>query len=57
LQPVISNYLHYLEVAGREIATDLKISAATEKMLEQNFLPDEIYVQQANLYFDRVLAK
>ena len=57
LQPIISNYLHYLEVAGREIATDLKISAETEKMLAQNFLPDEIYVQEANRYFDRVLVK
>ncbi|RYD06082.1 iron-sulfur protein [Desulforamulus aquiferis] len=37
LQPVISNYLLLLERAGKEIATDMKLSEMTEKKLTGNF--------------------
>lgn len=35
LRPVVSNYLQLLEKAGKEIATNMKLSATTEKLLEQ----------------------
>ncbi|MDF2889890.1 MAG: NADPH-dependent reductase [Clostridia bacterium] len=35
LQPVISDYLQLLEKAGKDIATDKKLSVTTEKLLEQ----------------------
>ena len=57
LSTIIQQYIHHLETAGKEIVTDMKISANTAKQLEQNFIPDEIYVQQANQYFDSMLAK
>jgi hypothetical protein len=57
LSTIIQQYVHHLETAGKEIVTDMKISADTAKQLEQNFIPDEIYVQHANQYFDSMLAK
>ena len=57
LRPIISNYLKLLEKAGEEIVTTLKISEETDKSLEKNFIPDEIYIQQANNYFDTILKK
>lgn len=38
LQPAISNYMLLLERAGREIATNMKLSEITEKQLLQNFI-------------------
>ena len=57
LSTIIQQYGHYLETAGKEIVTNMKISADTAKQLAQNFIPDEIYIQQANQYFDNMLAK
>jgi len=57
LQPLIQNYLQNIEKAGKEIVLSKQISAATQQQLEQNFLPDKIYIQQANLYFDSQLSK
>ena len=55
LRPIISNYLQLLEKAGEEVVTTFRISEKTDKLLEQNFIPDEIYIQQANSYFDTIL--
>ncbi len=57
LRPDISNYLQLLATAGEEIVTTLRISEGTDKLLAKNFIPDEIYIQQANNYFDTVLKK
>jgi multimeric flavodoxin WrbA len=35
-KPTISNYLNLVKTAGKEIATNIKLSANTEKLLEQN---------------------
>lgn len=56
LQPLITNYLQLLESAGKEIAIDGRLSEATETLLEQNLLPEEIYLQQINGYFESHLA-
>ncbi len=55
LHPVIDNYLQLLEKAGKEIVVQNGISAETEKLLEQNLIPEEIYLQQLNGYFDSLL--
>lgn len=39
LMPFVSDYLLLLEEAGREIASEMKLSDKTEKRLLQNFLP------------------
>lgn len=38
LRPAVSNYLQFLEKAGNEIAAGMKLSGATEKLLQQNYL-------------------
>lgn len=57
LKPVIDNYLQYLEIAGKEIVTAGMLSAETQKVLEQPFIPIDIYNQQVNAYFDSFLCK
>ncbi|HOP40175.1 MAG TPA: flavodoxin family protein [Geobacteraceae bacterium] len=56
LQPLVENYLLLLEKAGKEIASGERVPAETEKLLEQNLIPDDIYLQQINGYFDSLLS-
>ena len=56
LQPLIVNYLQLLENAGKEIVTDGRLSEETNTLLEQNLIPEEIYLQQFNGYFDSLLS-
>lgn len=56
LRPVVENYLLLLEKAGYEIASNKRVSTETEKLLEQNFIPDEIYLQQINGFFENLLS-
>jgi FMN-dependent NADH-azoreductase len=56
LQPVIDNYLQLLERAGKEIVTDNRLSEETGKLLEQNLIPEDIYLQQLNGYFESLLS-
>ncbi len=55
LQPLVENYLRLLERAGKEVATDCRVSEETGKLLEQNLIPEEIYLQQINGFFDGFL--
>ena len=57
LRPIISNYLQALEVAGKEIATDMKLSEETKKLLIPNFIPNEIYIQEVTRYVNATLKK
>lgn len=57
LRPIISEYLKNMKNAGREIVAGNKVSEKTKKLLEQNFIPDEVYIEKANSYFDTVLNK
>jgi multimeric flavodoxin WrbA len=56
-QPIINNYLRVLEKAGREIAIDCTLSEETQRQLEQNLVPEEIYLQQINGFFDGFLSQ
>lgn len=55
--PIISSYLKMLEVAGQEIATDMKLTEETAKLLGNNFIPNEIYIQEVKRYVDAILKK
>lgn len=57
VRPIISNYLQVLETAGKEIVTDMRLSEETKKLLEQNFIPDEIYIQGVKRNADSLLKK
>jgi len=56
LQPVVADYSRLLERAGEEIVTGGGLSAETEKRLMENLIPEEIYLQQINGYFDGLLS-
>lgn len=53
----VSNYLKVLEMAGREIATDRKLTLETKALLEQKFIPDEVYIREVEKYVDSILVK
>lgn len=57
LQPIISKYLQALETAGKEIINDMRLSDKTKTLLEQNFIPDDIYSQEVKKYVDSALKK
>ncbi len=56
LEPIINGYKELLHKAGREIVKDMKFSDETQKLLEQNFIPADIYVQRFNAKIDMFLA-
>jgi hypothetical protein len=56
LQPVLENYRRILEQAGREVATAGTLSADTQGQLQQELLPEELYLQQLNGVFEGYLA-
>ncbi len=55
LQPVIDNYRRLLERAGREIVTGNRMGKETETRLEENLIPEDVYLQQINGFFDSFL--
>jgi multimeric flavodoxin WrbA len=57
VRPIISNYLQILEMAGKEVASELLLSANTQKVLEQPFVPAEVYIQGIQQYIDNMLNK
>lgn len=57
LEPIINGYKKLLEKAGQEIVREFKISGETHKLLEQNLVPEDLYVQKTNEYFQMVLTQ
>lgn len=53
---IIAQYLKVLETAGREIATNKKLTTETMARLEQKFIPDEIYIQEVKKSVDGMLG-
>lgn len=56
LQGIIADYLRLLEKSGAEIVTECGISAETKELLDRNLIPDAIYLQQINSYFNMLLS-
>jgi putative NADPH-quinone reductase len=54
--PQVESYRQWLEKAGGEITLGQALSAKTRQALEQQFLPDDIYIENANRYFDGLLS-
>lgn len=57
LRPLIDTFLEILENAGREIVTENRLSPETEKMLAQDFMPVELYLEHVTRFFDGMLSK
>jgi len=55
LRPVIDSYRRLLERAGREIVTYNRLEKETETRLEENLIPEDVYLQQINGFFDSFL--
>ena len=53
--PQVKTYLTWLQKAGAEIAKGQELAAETKKALQESFLPDEVYVANANQYFEGIL--
>lgn len=47
-EPLINDYTKLLSQAGREIASDLKLSEETQRLLDKEFISPERYVQIMN---------
>lgn len=57
VRPMVLNYINALEEAGKEIAINMSLSEKTKKLLEQRFIPDEIYIKNYNSRIDAVFPK
>lgn len=54
--PQVKSYLQWTKKAGCEIARGQALSTETRQALEHSFLPDDVYTQNANQYFDSLLG-
>ena len=55
LQPIIAKYLEAVEKAGHEVASRMKISRATKRLLERSFIPHDVYIQGVKQYVDAMM--
>lgn len=56
LGPLVEDYKNKVRAAAKEVVEHMKISKETQNALDQQFLPDEIYIQEANKYWDSRIA-
>ena len=56
VQPIVDGYLDLLRQAGEELAGDRCISAKTQENLEEQLVPTELYIEQTNKMWDRIIA-
>jgi len=56
LGPLVEDYKNKVRAAAKEVVEHMKISEETQSALDQQFLPDEIYIQEANKYWDSRIA-
>jgi putative NADPH-quinone reductase len=54
--PQVKTYLQWIKQAGREVALGQALSLETRQALEQSFLPDDVYIKNANQHFDSLLT-
>jgi len=56
LKPLIHKYRKLLETAGREIVQDRRLSQETMTNLQKPFVPEQLYISEANQQIDKILA-
>lgn len=57
LREIVSNYSSILQRAGREIVQHHKLTDQTKTALEKPFMPQSLYREFSNKFFDKQLAK
>ncbi|HAK73739.1 MAG TPA: hypothetical protein DCP36_09300, partial [Sporomusaceae bacterium] len=55
--PPVKSYLQWVKKAGYEIGLGQALSDETKQALEQSFLPDDVYIRNANQHFDNTIAE
>ena len=53
---ILVEYKQNVRKAAKEVVEHMKISEATAKKLDQQFIPEEIYIEEANKYWDSRIA-
>ena len=53
---IVDTYKQVVRKAAKEVVENGKISKATAEKLEQPFIPEEIYIEEANKYWDSRIA-
>lgn len=56
VQPIVDAYLALLRTAGEELVTNKTISEETQKALDRQLVPTEMYIDQTNRMWDRIIA-
>ena len=56
LGPIVDEYKKNVRKAGQEVVENMEISDATAKKIEQLFIPEDMYIKQANQYWDSRMA-
>lgn len=55
LRPMVEEYLQLLREAGQQVASNKKLSAELAEKLEQQIIPTDVYNQQVNMLWDRLM--
>jgi multimeric flavodoxin WrbA len=53
---LVDEYKQNVRKAAKEVVENMKISKTTAQKLEQLFIPEEVYIEQANKYWDSRIA-
>jgi multimeric flavodoxin WrbA len=56
LGSLLDEYKQNVRKAAKEVVENMKISEATAQQLNQPFVPEDIYIEQANKYWDSRVA-
>ena len=57
LGPMVDQYRKSVRKAAGEVVGNMKISEATAGELDQPFIPEDMYIEQANKYWDSRIAR
>ncbi|MFA6448476.1 MAG: flavodoxin family protein [bacterium] len=57
LEPIVNAYKKIVEKAGREVVEKLALSDETKAALDRPLVPYDLYISEANRYWDKRLAK
>lgn len=56
LDSLLDEYKQNVRMAAKEVVENMKISEATAQKIDQPFIPEEMYIEQVNKYWDSRIA-
>jgi len=57
LGSILDEYKQNVRIAAKEVVENLQISETTAQKLNQPFIPEEMYIEQMNKYWDGRIAR